>query len=223
MDYLLELIENLPRFFQGFVVTVEFTIFGSLMGLALGTLLAIGDLYGGRAVSNTIRVYVEFFRGSPIIIQLFIFYFTIPNLLSTILDPFLVGFLVFTLNSAAYQKGYIKGAIEAISTDQMVAGLSIGLSKAKTIFYVILPQALRLVIPAWSNEFTSLTKCTPALLVIGVGDLTSVAKSLTGRFYRPLETYSFVAVIYLIWVSVMVKIFDIVYEKWRIPGIEVST
>jgi polar amino acid transport system permease protein len=219
MDFL---IENLPRFLQGFVVTFEFTVFGSLMGLALGTLLALGDLYGGRALSNAIRVYVEFFRGSPLIIQLFLFYFTIPGLLKAIIDPFLVGFLVFSLNSAAYQKGYIKGAIEAVSTDQMVAGLSIGLSKAKVILYVILPQALRLVIPAWSNEFTSLTKSTPALLVIGVGDLTSVAKSLTGRYYRPLETYSFVAVIYLIWVSVMAKIFDIVYEKVRVPGIEIS-
>jgi len=216
------LIENLPRFLQGFFITVEFTLFGSLMGLTLGTVLALGDIYGGRAVSNIIRVYVEFFRGSPLIIQLFIFYFTIPGLLSIILDPFLVGFLVFSLNSAAYQKGYIKGAIEAVSTDQMIAGLSIGLSKAQVIVHVILPQALRLVIPAWSNEFTSLAKSTPALLVIGVGDLTSVAKSLTGRYYRPLETYTFVAIIYLIWVSVMAKIFDIVYDKYRVPGIEIS-
>jgi polar amino acid transport system permease protein len=216
------IIESLPRFLQGFIVTVEFTIFGSLVGLALGTLLALGDLYGGRAVSSAIRVYVEFFRGSPIIIQLFLFYFTIPGLLSTIFDPFLVGFAVFTLNSGAYQKGYIKGAIEAVSTDQMIAGLSIGLSRAQTIAYVILPQALRLVIPAWSNEFASLTKATPALLAIGVGDLTSVGKSLAGQYYRPLETYSFVAVIYLIWVSIMAKIFDIVYERVRIPGIEIS-
>lgn len=201
---------------------MEFTVFGSLAGLGLGTLLAIGDLYGGRAVSNIIRLYVEFFRGSPIIIQLYIFYFTIPGLLSTIIDPFVVGFLIFSLNSAAYQKGYLKGAIEAVSTDQMAAGLSVGLSKAQTVIFVVLPQAWRLVIPAWSNEFASLAKSTPALLFIGVGDLTSVARSLVGQYYRPLETYFFVALIYLAWISVMAKVFDIVYERVKIPGVEIS-
>ncbi len=192
------------------------------MGLALGTLLALGDMYGGKAASAPIRVFVEFFRGSPILIQLFIFYFTIPALLSTVFPPFWTGFLVFSLNSAAYQKGYIKGAIATVSTDQMEAGLSIGLSKVKVIVYVVLPQALRLVIPAWSNEFASLAKSTPALLVVGVSDLFGVGQSVAGFYYRHLETYAFVAVIYLVWISIMAKVFDKVYEKVRIPGIEIS-
>ncbi len=216
------LIKYFPRFLDGFILTVEFTVFGALIGLALGILLAIGDLYGGRTSSTIIRFYVEFFRGSPIIIQLFIFYFTIPNMLATIIDPFTVGLLVFSLNSAAYQKGYIKGAMEAVYEDQMTAGLSIGLSKTQTIVYVILPQALRLVIPAWGNEFSSLTKSTAALLVIGVKDLTAVGKSIAGLSFRHLEVYAFVAIIYLIWISVMMKISDIVYEKVKIPGIEIS-
>jgi len=216
------LIKYLPQFLDGFVLTVEFTVFGALIGLALGILLAIGDLYGGRIISTIIRFYVEFFRGSPIIIQLFIFYFTIPNMLATIIDPFMVGLLVFSLNSAAYQKGYIKGAMEAVYEDQMTAGLSIGLSKVQTIVYVILPQALRLVIPAWGNEFSSLTKSTAALLVIGVKDVTAVGKSIAGLSFRYLEVYAFVAIIYLIWISVMMKITDIVYEKVKIPGIEIS-
>lgn len=216
------LIEHLPEFLAGLIITVEVTMFGVFMGLALGILLAIGDLYGGRVISTIIRFYVEFFRGSPIIIQLFIFYFTIPSLLNTIIDAFAVGLLVFSLNSAAYQKGYIKGAIEAVFEDQMTAALSIGLSKAQAIVYVILPQALRLVIPAWGNEFCSLTKSTSALLVIAVEDLTNVGKGIAGIYYRYLETYTFVAIIYLIWISVMMKISDIIYEKVKIPGIEIS-
>ena len=207
----------------GFITTVEVTMFGVLVGLALGILLAIGDIYGGRIVSTIIRFYVEFFRGSPIIIQLFIFYFTIPDLFHTLIDPFVVGLLVFSLNSAAYQKGYIKGAMEAVYEDQMTAALSIGLSKVKAIFYVILPQALRLVIPAWGNEFCSLTKSTSALLVIGVRDFTSAAKTIAGQTWRNLETYTFTAIIYLIWISAVMKISDIVYEKVKIPGIEIST
>jgi len=192
------------------------------MGLALGILLAIGDLYGGRVVSAVIRLYVEFFRGSPLIIQLFIFYLTIPNMLNVIIDAFLVGLLVFSLNSAAYQKGYIKGAMEVVFEDQMTAALSIGLSKPKAIIYVILPQALRLVIPAWGNEFCSLTKSTSALGVIGVIDLTLVGRQIANQTFRFLETYASVAIIYLIWISVITKILDKLYDKVRIPGIEIS-
>jgi len=207
---------------DGLIITVEVTFFGSLMGLALGILLAIGDIYGGRKISTIIRVYVEFFRGSPIIVQLFIFYYTLPALLHTRWDPLVAGLLVFSLNSAAYQKGYIKGAMEAIFEDQMTAGLSIGLSKAQIITYVILPQALRLVIPAWGNEFSSIARSSAALLAIGMLDLAGAAKTIASLSFRPLETYVFAAIIYLIWISITLKISDILYDKVKIPGIEIA-
>jgi polar amino acid transport system permease protein len=216
------LLERLPEILNGFLLTVEFTIAGVMLGLLFGIILAIGDLYGGKAVSAAIRVYVEFFRGSPIIIQLLLFWFTVPYLLNVIPNPFVVGVMVFTMNSAAYQKGYVKGAMEAVFEDQMTAGLSIGLSKAQTIFYVILPQALRLVIPAWSNEFASLTKSTPGLLYISVMELAGVARSIVSLTFRALETYGFIALIYLAWISAVAKIADVLYERWKIPGIEIS-
>ncbi|MCS7124089.1 MAG: amino acid ABC transporter permease [Candidatus Bathyarchaeota archaeon] len=219
MEFLLRYLWDI---LQGFIVTVEVTLFGAFAGLALGTLLALGDLYGGRVVSILIGAYTEFFRGSPIIVQLFFFYFSIPSLLETTFDAFAVGLVVFALNSAAYQKGYIKGAIAVISEDQMMAALSLGLSKIKAIFYVILPQALRLVIPAWSNEFCSLTKSTAALLVIGVKDLTSVGLRISSWHFRYVETFLVVAIIYLAWVTVVTKIADEVYERVKIPGIEIS-
>ena len=216
------LIEWLPEILNGFLLTVQFTIAGVMLGLLFGIILAIGDLYGGKAISAPIRVYVEFFRGSPIVIQLFLFFFTIPSLLNIIPNSFVVGVMVFTMNSAAYQKGYIKGAMEAVFEDQMTAGLSIGMTKAQTIFYVILPQALRLVIPAWSNEFASLSKSTPALLFIAVNELTGVARGIVSLTFKSLETYGFVALIYLAWISGVAKIADVLYERWKIPGIEIS-
>lgn len=215
------LIEYFQLILDGLIMTIQVTLFGIFAGLVLGIILAIGDMYGGRVVSTLIRGYVEFFRGSPIIIQLFIF----NNVILTfdiLLDPLTIGFLVFALNSAAYQKGYIKGAMNAVFEDQMTAGLSIGMSKPQTIFYVILPQALRIVVPAWSNEFCSLTKSTAALLVIGVRDLTAAGSTIAGQKYRYLETYLFIALLYLIWISIVTKIADIVYEKKKIPGIEIS-
>lgn len=216
------IIEYIPLVIQGFIVTAQITFFGIIFGLILGTLLAIGDMYGGKVVSTIIRFYVEFFRGSSLVVQLFIFYFAIPNMLNTVIDSFIVGLIVFGLNSAAYQKGYIKGAMESVYEDQMTAAQSIGLSRGKAIMYVILPQAMRIMIPSWSNEFCSLAKATAALLVIGERDLTYVGKTIAADTYRVLETYAFIALIYLVWITIVVKFLDIVYDKVKIPGIEAT-
>jgi polar amino acid transport system permease protein len=214
--------QYLPLIFDGLVLTIEVTLFGIFAGLALGIVLAIGDIYGGRTISIAIRLYVEFFRGSPIIVQLFIFQYALPTLAHFSLDPYITGFLVFALNSGGYQKGYVKGAMETVFQDQMMAGLSTGMSKAQTILYVILPQALRIVIPAWSNEFCSLTKSTAALAWIGTIDLTGAGRTIAGQMYTVLETWVFIAFIYLVWISAFTKIADIVYERKKIPGIELS-
>lgn len=219
MDFL---IKYIPLIFRGFLVTVQVTFIGILAGLGLGILLAIGDLYGGKFISTLIKFYVEFFRGSPLIIQLFIFYYSIPNMLGILINNLTVGYLVFALNSAAYQKGYIKGAMESVYEDQMTAALSLGLSKVQSIRHVVLPQALRIVIPAWSNEFCSLAKSTAALLVIAIPELTSNLKAIASWTWRVLETYTFGALIYLIWISVVMKILDILYNKVKIPGIEIT-
>ena len=216
------LFEYLPLVLNGLILTVEVTLFGIFVGLALGIVLAIGDMHGGKVVSTLIRFYVEFFRGTPIIVQLFMFQYVIPGMLHLPTNTYVTAFSVFALNSGAYQKGYVKGAMEAVFEDQMMAGLSIGMSKVQTIFYVVLPQALRIVIPAWSNEFCSLTKSTAALAIIGLLDLTGAGWQIMGIKYRVLETWVFVAIIYLIWITIVAKIADTVYERKKIPGIEIS-
>jgi len=217
------LVRYFPMILRGLLLTVQFTFFGVLVGLVLGILLAIGDMYGGKIASTLIKFYVEFFRGSPLVVQLFIFYYSVPITLHIpLLDRFVVGFIVFALNSAAYQKGYIKGAMEAVYEDQMTAALSLGLSRAQSIRYVVLPQALRIVIPAWSNEFCSLAKSTSALLVIGIPELTSAGKTIASWTWRVIETYTLIALIYLLWISVVMKILDILYNRVKIPGIEVT-
>src|SRR4030042_4512652 len=189
------IVENIPLIIDGLLLTVAVTLFGIFVGLALGTLLAIGDMHGGRVVSTLIRFYVEFFRGSPLLVQLFISQYAIPTLTNIPINPYITGFSVFALNSAAYQKGYIKGAMETVFEDQMIAGLSTGMSIWQTIRHVILPQTLRIMIPAWSNEFCSLTKSTAALGLIGFLDLTQAGKTVAGTTYRVLETWIIVAVI----------------------------
>jgi polar amino acid transport system permease protein len=205
---------------QGLTLTVEITLFGVLLGLVIGTLLAIGDIYGGKPVKGAIAVYVEFFRGSPLFVQLFLAVYTVPAILNIQIDHFLLAFLVFGLNSAAYQKGYMKGAMQTILDDQMAAGLSTGMSKVQTLRYVILPQAYRIVIPSWTNEFCSLTKSTATVAYVGLFDLVSAGMSIRMWTYQILPVWLVIGAIYLIWITGFSKLMDIIYEKKKIPGVE---
>lgn len=214
------IVENAPLILQGLSLTIEITLFGVFLGLGLGTLLAIGDIYGGKVVKGAIAVYVEFFRGSPLFVQLFIAVYAVPALLHIQIDHLFMAFLLFGLNSAGYQKGYIKGAMQTILDDQMVAGLSVGMSKVQTLRHVILPQAYRIVIPSWTNEFCSLTKSTSILAYIGFIDLTGAGISIIRETYNVLPVWIVIGAIYLIWITCFAKLADIIYEKKKIPGVE---
>ena len=206
--------------FQGLLLTVEITLFGVLLGLGLGTLLAIGDIYGNKPVKAAIAVYVEFFRGSPLFVQLFLAVYTVPAILNMRIDHAIMAFLVFGINSAGYQKGYVKGSIETILGDQMQAGLSVGMSKIQTLRHVILPQAYRLVIPSWTNEFCSLTKSTAVLSVVGFMDLVGAGRSILIRNMEIIPVWLVIAAIYFVWITGVSKMMDIIYDKKKIPGIE---
>lgn len=211
-----------PDILQGLALTVEITLFGVALGLLLGTLLAIGDIYGGKLVRGVIAVYVEFFRGSPLFVQLFIAVYTVPAILNLRIDHYLLAFFVFGLNSAGYQKGYIKGAMQTIFDDQMAAGTSVGMSKLQTLRYVILPQAYRIVIPSWTNEFCSLTKSTSTLAYVGLADLTAAGIGIKAATLQILPVWIVIGAIYLVWITGFSKIMDIIYEKKKIPGVELS-
>jgi len=213
-------VQYYPMILQGFLLTVAITLFGIFSGLGLGTLLAIGDIYGGRVVRGIIAVYVEFFRGSPLFVQLFLAVYTVPALINLPIDHYLLAFLVFALNSAGYQKGYMKGAMETIYEDQMSAGLSTGMSRVQTLRYVILPQAYRIVIPSWTNEFCSLTKSTAALAFVGLFDLVSAGLSIRNLTYVILPVWLVIAAIYLAWITGFTKVMDVIYEKKKIPGVD---
>ena len=207
---------------QGLLLTVEITLFGVLLGLVLGTLLAVGDIYGKKPVKAVIAVYVEIFRGSPLFVQIFLAVYTVPTIFNLQIDHAFLAFLVFGLNSAGYQKGYIKGSMEAILGDQMQAGLSVGMSKNQTLRRVILPQAYRIVIPSWTNEFCSLTKSTAVLSFVGLMDLVGAGRSIIFQTMEILPVWIIIALIYLAWITGFSKMMDIIYERKKIPGVELA-
>lgn len=211
-----------PDFLQGSMVTLELTAVGLLGGLVLGLLLALAKVYGAKPLQTIASIYIEIFRGTPLLVQLFLIYYGLPSVGIT-LSQTLSAYLALGLNSAAYQAEYLRGAIQAVGESQMVAGRAIGLSRWKTIRWVILPQALRLVIPAWSNEPISLLKTTAVVFLIAVQDLMAKGKRVATTTYDPIGSYIAVAIVYLVLVFILYQLFKFIERKTRIPELEMET
>jgi polar amino acid transport system permease protein len=211
------LIDSLPTYLAGAVVTVELTVVGLVSGFVLGLITALLRLYGPRWLRWLAVGYIELFRGTPLLVQLFLIYYGLPGLGIT-LDRLPAAFLALGLNSGAYQAEYLRGAIQAIGSGQMMAGRAIGMSRWKTIRYIVLPQALRLAIPAWSNEPIALLKTTAIAFLIAVPELMARAKAIAARTYDPISAYIGAAVIYLVLVFILNEGLKFIDRRARIPG-----
>ena len=205
MDWLKLFQRFLPDFIKGAGVTLELTAVGLVIGFVLGLVLALARAYGPKWLKALAIGYIEIFRGTPLLVQLFLIYYGLPSVGIT-LSQTISAYLALGLNSAAYQAEYFRGSIQAIGSSQMTAGRAIGLSRWKTIWYVILPQALRLMIPAWSNEPISLLKTTAVVFLIAVQDLMAKAKRAATATYDPIGSYLAVAVVYLVMVFIQLGI-----------------
>ena len=221
----MEWLQLLQRFFGDFVrgagVTLELTVVGLLLGFVLGLLLALAKIYAPRWLSGIATAYIEIFRGTPLLVQLFLINYGLPSLGIT-LSQTLSAYLALGLNSAAYQAEYLRGAIQAIGPSQMMAGRSIGLSRWQTIRHVILPQALRLALPSWSNEPISLLKTTAVVFLIAVQDLMAKAKRAATITYNPIGSYLAVAVVYLLMVFALNALLKWLERKTKIPGFDID-
>ena len=212
----------IPEFVDGTVITLKLAGVALVMGFVLGLALAFARVYGGRLLSGISLAYVEFYRGTPLLVQLFVIYYGLPQLNITF-SAMVAAYLALGLNSAAYQAEYFRGAIQAIGSGQMMAARAIGMSRLKAIVFIILPQAVRLALPAWSNEAVSMVKYTAVVYLIAVPDLMTRAKILASRFYSPIEAYLSVAVFYLILVGIITLLVHTFEQRLRIPGLEMET
>jgi polar amino acid transport system permease protein len=221
-DFYAFFIRFLPDLLKGAGITLLLTIQGLIAGFVLGLLATLARTYGSKFWRGLAVGYIELFRGTPLLVQLFLIYYGLPGLGIT-LSRELSAFLALGLNSGAYQAEYLRGSILAIGESQMMAGRSIGLSRWQTIRYVILPQALRLAIPAWSNEPVSLLKSTSVVFLIAVPELMAKSKAIASRTYDPIGSYLAVAVIYLAIVYLLDAFLRWLERASRIPGFEVES
>lgn len=212
-------LKSYPLFFHGLLITVFLTVVSSVMGTVIGTFLALGKIYGNKYISRIISFFIGIIQGTPLLVQLFIIYFGLPSI-GLNFAPIPAALISFIINSGAYQAEYLRGSIHSVSSGQLKAAFSIGMSKWQGIFSIILPQALRRVIPAWTNEFIYLLKYTSLAYMITVQEIMGEAKIVASRSYQFFKTYLIVAVIYLLVVILFTYIFDNIEKKFAIPGFE---
>jgi len=210
-----------PRLLDGTVVTLELTAICISSGFIIGLALSLGRVYGNKLVYGVTTTFVELVRGTPLLVQLFIIYYGLPDV-GILLNPLLAAGIALGINTSAYQAEYFRGAIQSVSAGQMTAARSIGMTRFGAIKSIILPQALRLAIPSWSNELIYMLKYTSLAFTVGAPELMAKAKIIAARNFRYLEVFIIVAFIYIIIVTGFTKVLDIVEERVKIPGLESS-
>jgi polar amino acid transport system substrate-binding protein len=167
------------------------------LAVAFGLVLALMNLYGPRPVAWTARAYVEVFRGTPLLIQLYLIFYGLPNV-GIRLDPLVAAIVGLGLNYAAYEAENYRAGIQAIPRGQMEAALSLGMTRAQALRHVIVPQAMRLVIPPVTNDFIALFKDSSIVSVITMVELTKVYGQLASTYYDYIGVGILTAIIYFL-------------------------
>lgn len=208
----------LPWILVGAGVTIA-TVFCALaLGFLVGLPLAVGQAYGPSWLRPCLGAYVWFFRGVPILVLLYLFYFGLAPLAGIDLSAFAGACIVLGLTSGAYQSQIFRGAINALPNGQKKAAEALGMSSTTTICSIILPQALRISIPGWSNEYSILLKDSTLVAVIGTSELLSRIMNIATSTSRFTAFYITAAILYFIITSVGVRLLRFLENRWRTPG-----
>ncbi len=183
---------------DGLKVTLEFTVIAVSLGVLLGTVVAILKMSRFKVVRFLVGVYVEVIRGTPILLQLYIFYFALPQIFTFIkLSPFVWVAIALSINSSAYVSEVIRSGIQAVDKGQTEAARSLGLSSRQTMIRIVLPQAIKNILPALGNEFIMMLKETSLASTFYIGDLMTQYKIVNGATYIAFETLVIIGLIYL--------------------------
>ena len=207
-----------PLLAHGLILTLEITVTCIAFGFALGIILALMRVYGGKWLSIPASIYIQIFRGTPLLVQLLMVYYGLPSW-GISLSAFTSGVLALGLNTAAYQAEYFRGAIQAVKSGQLLAARSMGMSMVQAARYIILLQAFRIVIPSWSNELILMLKYSSIVFSVTLLDLMGVGKRIASHNFRYFEVYVVVALFYLALVFIITQLLRLLEKKVHIPGL----
>ena len=199
-EYFSMFAEYLPRLLDGLRLTVVIAVFGLLFAVLLGIILCIFSISGVRLLQKLANFYITLVRGIPLmILALFLYFGVIKNSLGLTIS----AVLILGINASAYMAEIFRAGIQAIDYGQMEAARSLGMSYFQTMGRVILPQAVKIMIPSLMNQFISSLKDTAILSAISVNELTMSARTIIARNYKAYEVYSYAAVIYIIVITAL--------------------
>lgn len=183
-------------------VTIPLTIIGFTLALCIALVMAMIQYAKIPVLSQIARIYIWIFRGTPLLVQLFLAYYGLPKL-GIVMDAFPCAVLVFSLNEGAYCAETMRSALESVSRGQIEAGYCVGMNYLQIMWHVVLPQAMRTAFPPLSNSVISMLKDTSLAAEITVADMFMSAQKIVGRTYEPLWLYSEVALVYLLFSTVL--------------------
>lgn len=218
MQQLTTVIEAMPYILQGGLVSLLIVVGAMMLGLAMGIPMAVGQVYGPFIIRRLIGLYVWFFRGVPILVLMFLFYFGVFELLGLNLSAVSATALVLGMTSAAYQSQIFRGSIQALPAGQLKAARALGMSDMQAIRTIILPQALRLSLPGWSNEYSIILKDSALAYVVGAMDIFTRTHFVASRTYEHLPLFIAAGGLYFVITLIGVKLLSALEKKVRIPG-----
>lgn len=191
-------VDSFPLLLVGAGITIEITALSVALGMVIGLFVGIARISTIKPIRWIAAAYIDFLRGTPLLVQIFLIYFALPMLAGQRVDPFVAAITACGVNSGAYIAEIFRAGIQAIDDGQMEAGRSLGMTWTQTMRYIIVPQAFKNIVPPLGNEFIALLKDSSLVSVIGFEELTRRGQLIIARTYGSLEIWLSVAVIYLI-------------------------
>jgi len=218
MDFLQVMREVSPLLMRGVGMTVQTTIFALVIAVVLGLFACLSGMSGSLILRLLAKGYIWAIRGTPLLVQTFFVYFGIPQLIQSLgfnfrLSPFAAGVITLSLNAGAYIAEIFRGGIEAIDHGQMEAARSLGLSHYRAMFRIILPQAVRISIPSFVNQFIISLKDTSIISIISLAEIVYQARIYIGRTMQSFATWTIVGLFYLAIITVLSRISTRVEKK----------
>ena len=218
MPILSTIFEALPYILEGTLVTVVLVVGALFLGFCLGVPMAVAQVYGPKPAARMVSFYVWFFRGVPVLLLLFLFYYGLFGLMGIEIGTIGASCIVLGMTSAAYQSQIFRGSMQSLPAGQLKAGRALGMTDSQTILHVILPQALRLSIPGWSNEYSILLKDSAMCFALGTPEIMARTHFVASRTYEHLPLYITAGLIYFAITMAGVTLLRHLERKARIPG-----
>jgi polar amino acid transport system permease protein len=200
MNYVLDIgavARNLDKLWEGLLVTLELTLAANLIGVIAGFGLALLVLSPVALVRWPATLFVEFFRCTPAIVQIVWFFYCVPMLFNVWLDPITMGIIALGLNLTAFNAEAYRAAIQAVPKEHLDAGIALGLTPTQRILHIVRPQALRASVPVLLTNGIGTFQQSALVAIVGVADLMYQGKLVATETYRPIETFTIVALVYL--------------------------